>query len=121
MLSGLDGVSPFLADAVDQADRYIRANYPRLSLHVTSGYRAPAYQASLRARWDRGDRRGLVARPASNSAHSAGRAVDLVYAVDGTPYASAQTPLEAFEWLADLFLQVGVRWGGAKDRVHFEV
>lgn len=38
---------------------------------VQSGWRDPAYQKALRARWDRGDRAGLRARPAATSEHTA--------------------------------------------------
>lgn len=58
---------------------------------VTSGWRDPKYQAALRARWDRGDRTGLRARPALNSEHTltgwlgkpASKAVDIETANEG--------------------------------------
>jgi D-alanyl-D-alanine dipeptidase len=118
---GLNGVDPTLAGYVRQAAAIVKRDYPGVSLKVTSGYRSPAYQASLRARWDSGDRGGLVTRPAIDSKHSSGRAVDLVFAIGGRAIPASATPIEAFQWLADLFAPVGVRWGGQRDRVHFEI
>lgn len=37
---------------------------------IHSGYRSPQHQRSLQARWDRGDRAGLVVRPADSSPHT---------------------------------------------------
>lgn len=44
---------------------------------ITSGRRSEAYQRQLRARWDAGDRVGLTSRPAINSFHIVGLAVDV--------------------------------------------
>lgn len=63
-----------------------------LNPRVTSGWRDPAYQKALRARWDAGDRVGLRARPAVDSLHSrtswlgspAAVACDVVTSNDGT-------------------------------------
>jgi len=57
-----------------------------LNPRVTSGFRDPSKQKEMQARWDAGDRAGLRARPATNSAHSttgffggpAARAIDMV-------------------------------------------
>jgi len=56
-----------------------------LNPRVTSGFRDPAKQKAMRARWDAGDRAGLRARPAADSLHNhtdwlgrpAARAVDM--------------------------------------------
>lgn len=78
---------------------------------ITSGYRSPDYQARLRARWDSGDRRGLVARPALQSSHSLGQAVDIRF------YGrSAQSNMGI--WAQSQ----GYTWGGtfsSPDPVHF--
>lgn len=120
-MTGLGGVDPTLAGYIRQANQIIRRDYPGVSLKVTSGYRSASYQADLRARWDAGDRRGLVTRPALYSRHTEGRAVDLVYAVGGVAIPASGTPIEAFMWLADVLRPVGVKWGGQQDRVHFEI
>lgn len=41
-----------------------------LSPRITSIWRDPARQKKLQERWDRGDRAGLRARPATNSKHT---------------------------------------------------
>lgn len=118
---GLGGVNPILAGYIRQAQAIVRRDYPGVALKVTSGYRSAAYQANLRARWDAGDRRGLVARPANDSRHSTGHAVDLVFTVGGRAIPASATPIEAFMWLADLLWPVGIAWGGQRDPVHFEM
>lgn len=50
---------------------------------ITSGYRSPSRQRILRRRWDRGDRAGLVARPACQSQHTIGNAIDVETDVAG--------------------------------------
>jgi hypothetical protein len=57
--------------ALDAGRLYIALWSHGLNPRPTSGWRSPAYQASLRAAWDRGDRSGLRARPADprTSAH----------------------------------------------------
>lgn len=50
---------------------------------ITSGYRSPQEQLRLRRRWERGDREGLVARPACQSWHTVGRAIDVQSGVAG--------------------------------------
>lgn len=71
-----------------------------LNPRVTSGFRDPAKQKAMQARWDAGDRAGLRARPASQSAHTvtgflgrpAARAIDMVTS-DETLAASLSTRL----------------------------
>lgn len=123
-MGGLDGVEPELAYYVRQADQIIRDQAPGLSIRVVSGFRSPQRQAQLLARWNAGDRRGLVAKPAVRSAHSEGRAVDLGWVWNGRGVSVADTPIEYWEFLASLFEPVGVRWGGrfrSPDLPHFEL
>lgn len=96
-------------------DLTIEAERRGWSVRVTSGYRDPARQAALRARWDAGDRTGLVARPALRSAHSEGLAVDLVVA-PRSDVSQAQLGIYA--------QTRGYVWGGTfsrPDPVHFAV
>jgi len=44
---------------------------------IISGFRSLEYQMELQRRWDAGDREGLAYRPATNSDHTRGRAVDV--------------------------------------------
>jgi len=81
----------------------------RRPLPITSGRRSASHQRDLRARWDRGDRRGLVARPALNSAHVRGEAFDV-----------ARGP--ALTKMGQLAHYAGVRWGASfRDPVHFDL
>lgn len=123
-MRGLDGVNPTLALYVRQADQIIRQAAPGLSLVVVSGYRDPAHQAQLLARWNAGDRTGLVAKPALRSKHSEGLAVDLAFVWRGSTVPVRDTPREYWQYLADLFAPVGVRWGGtfrSPDINHFDI
>ena len=90
------------------------SNRMGMDFRITSAYRSPARQEELRAAWDRGDRQGLVARPAVNSAHTRGEAVDLVPA-------NEKANLELLGMYA---LMRGYRWGGSfskSDPVHFDI
>ena len=86
---------------------------------VLSAYRSPAYQDELRARWDRGDRAGLAVRPAEQSAHSEGRAIDMTFG------SSAWEPADYRQSAVGGFANMGGwRWGGTwtpPDPNHFEV
>lgn len=62
---GLNG-----AFALQAARLYIALWAAGLSPRIASGFRDPAKQRELQARWDAGDRTGLRVRPATNSAHS---------------------------------------------------
>jgi hypothetical protein len=69
---------------------------------ITSGYRSPERQAELQARWDRGDRRGLRARPASRSWH--------MHEIDGEPAALAwdvETDVAGFPMYQSLMRHIG--------------
>lgn len=81
------------------------------SPRIVSGLRSAAAQAALQARWDRGDRSGLIVRPASNSSHTRGEAFDL----ERGPHLA-----QFGEWAP----YVGLRWGGkfsTPDPVHFDL
>jgi len=80
---------------------------------IISGYRSPTRQRMLREAWDRGDREGLIVRPAENSKHSEGKAVDL-----------RGTLSELTAW-GRLWEELGGTWGGRwfprADRGHFQI
>ena len=46
------------------------ANYYGLRPQIVSGFRDPAKQKAMRARWDAGNRQGLRQRPAETSEHT---------------------------------------------------
>lgn len=123
-MGGLDGVRSDLAAYIRELAQIVAAENPGVSLRVVSGYRSADYQAKLRQRWDRGDRSGLLVRPAANSRHSSGRAVDLAFSWEGYPVPVRDTPRQYFEYLAEILAPVGVRWGGLfspPDLNHFEL
>ena len=78
---------------------------------ITSAYRSPERQRELRALWDSGRRAGLAARPALNSAHTKGLAIDV----------SMKEPnFDTFKKL--MIEETYVLWGGDfGDPVHFYV
>lgn len=117
-------VDPELAYYIEQAAAIVADTAPGVTLKVVSGFRSQSHQADLRARWDRGDRAGLVARPALDSRHSQGRAVDLQFAYRGQLIPVRDTPRQYWLFLDDLLRPVGVRWGGrfrSPDLNHFEL
>lgn len=124
-MKGLDGIHPALASYIEQADQIVRDQTENaLSLSVVSGYRSPTRQAQLLARWNAGDRRGLVVKPAARSKHSEGLAVDLGFVWAGRTLTVAETPRAYWQFLADLLRPVGVRWGGTfspPDLNHFDI
>lgn len=78
---------------------------------ILSGRRSSAHQLSLRAKWEAGDRRGLVVRPALRSKHLTGEAFD----VERGPALHVWGA-----WIQSL----GGRWGGTfrvRDPVHFDL
>lgn len=76
---------------------------------ISSGRRSRSKQLEMQRRWDRGDRRGLVTRPATNSAHLDGEAFDVA--------ADSWTLQVMGAWAP----HAGLRWGGAfQDPVHFD-
>ena len=84
-------------------------NYPPTP--IVSGRRDPHRQRSLRERWLRGDRAGLVAEPALRSSHTEGTGFDL----QRVPH------LWVYGALAP---HVPMRWGGnfrRPDPVHFDL
>lgn len=78
---------------------------------IVSGYRPAWRQRALQERWDRGDRAGLVVRPAHDSKHSRREAFDL-----------QRSPL--LRKLGAWAPAAGLRWGGTfqkRDDVHFDL
>ena len=123
-MGGLDGVRSDLAAYIRELAQIVETENPGVTIRVVSGYRSEAYQAQLRARWDSGDRAGLLVRPALVSRHSSGRAVDLAFSWEGYPIAVRDTPRQYWQYLAEILAPVGVRWGGTfrpPDLNHFEI
>jgi uncharacterized protein YcbK (DUF882 family) len=118
------GVDKRLLAAFDRVRTAVNRAYPGISFRLVSGYRSPQKQAALRARWDRGDRRGLVYRPAAVSRHTTGRAIDVGWTVNGRALRVADVPRSSWEFLGALMESQGVRWGGRfspPDLPHFEI
>jgi hypothetical protein len=123
-VGGLDGVRSDLAEYIRELAQIVEAENPGVTLRVVSGFRSAEYQARLREKWDRGDRAGLLVRPAANSRHSSGLAVDLAFSWESYPIAVRDTPRQYFHYLADILAPVGVIWGGTfstPDVNHFEI
>lgn len=83
-------------------------------LRITSGRRSATRQEEMQEAWDRGEREGLIVRPADpdRSHHTHGQAVDLA----GT---DAELAI-----LGELWQSAGNRWGGFflhRDPVHFDL
>lgn len=83
-------------------------------LVVTSGFRDIAKQAKLYEAYIRGQS-SIPAAPPGRSMHNYGLAFDLAR-IGKDPF---QDPL--LEWLGQVWLQVGGRYGGPVDPVHFSV
>jgi len=81
--------------ALDYWSRYYEVALPVM----ISGYRSPGVQASLQARWDRGDRTGLAVRPASRSKHTERKAFDL-------------EDNGLLQWYGTIAAYYGYDWGG---------
>jgi hypothetical protein len=62
--------------------RYYGYGYPGRP-DIISGYRSPSKQRALLQRWNAGDRVGLTAKPACQSWHMLGRAIDVQTDVRG--------------------------------------
>lgn len=87
-------------------------HYGYRATSIVSGKRSWWKQRQLQRAWDRGDRAGLVVRPASNSAHTRGEAFDLARVSHLPIYGELARYLP------------GVRWGGrfnTRDDVHFDL
>lgn len=91
-------------------------------MSVTSGFRDPAHQRELQERWDRGDRAGLAARPATNSKHSTTSFFGNPDAMAVDLYAGSDANLRILgNWAVNY---AGLRWGGTfknADLVHFYI
>ena len=74
---------------------------------LTSTLRTRAEQTRLYAAYLRGESR-FPALPPGSSMHELGRAFDYV------------APAAVLEQLGQIWEQVGGRWGGARDPIHFE-
>lgn len=104
-------LDPRLARYVAAAQALIQQHGGK-SVPIISGYRSPEKQLKLQARWDAGDRAGLIARPATYSWHMQGLAIDV------------NTRARAFNAFKYLMLYWGLEWGGnfkVPDRVHFQL
>lgn len=99
-------VEAFLADAARQGIR----------LQVVSGFRSYAQQNALYQRAQRGQSHLPAAKPGT-SQHEFGRAVD-VGVVGKT---STQVSWATWQKIGAIGTANGLRWLGAKDRVHFEL
>lgn len=78
---------------------------------IVSGYRPPMEQRALLDRWQAGNREGLAAKPACQSWHMAGRAIDVETSGAG---------FDTYRWLLEKY--TGAKWGGRfspPDPVHF--
>lgn len=85
---------------------------------VSSGYRSTERQAQLYAAWIARGKTGLPAARPGTSRHELGEAVDVVWQATGVnePFRGAWSILGA--WAEQ---ELGLRWGGLKDPVHFEL
>lgn len=79
-----------------------------LNPRVTSTYRSYAKQKRLYEAYLRGDAR-FPAAPPGRSLHQAGRAFDMVVNQEW-----------GYRELGRLWQRMGGRWGGERDRIHFE-
>ena len=82
-------------------------SFPR----IVSGFRSPERQRQLIAKWDSGERGGLITKPSRRSWHMQHRAIDVQ--TDGPGFKIFQHWMEVF----------GVEWGGRwrkPDPVHFQ-
>lgn len=77
-----------------------------LEPRITSGFRDPKKQAEMLARWNAGDHQGLKFKPAANSDHTRGKAIDIV----------TNNPQRAAQIARALGLGTGLDYG---DEVHF--
>ena len=71
---------------------------------IISGYRSPEKQGRMQRRWDRGDRAGLAARPATRSWH-------MHEDVDGNPASLAwdvETDVEGYTMYRQLMRHAGI-------------
>lgn len=103
--------------AVRAALLYLALHAAGLKPRVTSGFRDPDKQKAMQKAWDSGQRQGLRARPATDSAHTK-------TSWTGRPGAQAIDMPSANEKLAaDIAVALGLRAGyyfKAKDPGHFD-
>lgn len=114
------GLNSSLAMKISQL--YLWGLLSGFPMSVTSGWRDPEKQRALQERWDRGDRSGLAARPATNSKHSTTTFFGSPDAMAVDLYAGNQQNLRTLGYWAEEFL--GLNWGGSfknADLVHFYI
>lgn len=99
---------------------YWAAHYGVPGLTIVSGKRDPEWTKAAQIRWDRGNRAGLIARPATNSDHHSGRAFD--FGIENGRLTEAQ-----FDLVGRIGEALGLTWGGRfrgaqkRDPVHFSL
>ena len=93
---------------------YALGKYYDPLLVVTSGFRSPAKQARLYAKWLSGESQ-IPAAPPGRSLHGYGLAFDLAR-IGKDPFTD---PL--LNWLGSVWVRMGGQYGGQRDPVHFQV
>lgn len=87
-----------------------------LNPQITSGYRDPAHQKALQAKFDSGNIAGIAVRPASDSLHS--RATGI-----GSPASLAiDISVSDYNFAGQIAEYLGIGWGGrfsTPDLLHF--
>lgn len=114
------GLNETLARKISQLYLWgLQSGFP---MSVTSGWRDPEKQRAMQERWDRGDRAGLAARPATNSKHSVTTFFGNPDAMAVDLYAGSDRNLRILgQWAQDF---LGLKWGGTfrnADLVHFYI
>ena len=89
------------------------AGLPDPMERIISGYRSQAKQDMLRQAWDRGEREGIVVRPAERSKHTEGKAFDLRGDIHELTAWGQQWEKQGGIW--------GGRWFPRADRQHFQI
>lgn len=100
------GLQPWLQEAAEWLIAV--ASYNGLNPRVTSTYRSYAKQKALYENYLAG-RSQFPAAPPGRSLHQYGRAFDMVVNQEW-----------AYEALGSLWNRIGGKWGGFRDRIHFE-
>ena len=95
---------------------------------IVSAYRSPKRQLELIDAWNNGNRKGLVARPATTSLHMQGLAVDVTIPQwerkgENPPF-HPDNEDKAWMIFRETMERLGTRWGGnfkRPDPVHFDM
>lgn len=109
----LEGVSDSIAYPYAVLSAYLLFYTGRGAPRIISGFRSLEYQASLARRWERGERVGLVSKPARQSWHTVGRAIDV-----DTSHANYGAFRDWWKGWYGNALRVGEEFG---DRGHFDI